>query len=364
MNLHALVMAGGGGTRFWPRSRTRLPKQFLTFRGDRSLLQGTIDRIAAQVPLENRWVITAAVHTPIVAEQLRELVWPHRIIGEPVGRDTAPCVGLGAALIAASDPDAAMLVMPADHMIEPEQEFRRVVHAAVLTLHDHPDRLITFGVPPTYPSTGYGYIHRGPALASRQGVTIYAATEFREKPDYATAENYVARGDYYWNSGIFLWRAAAILDELKRRKPAMHAAIGQIVDAWNTAARETVFPQEFATIERISIDYAVMQDAAREGRVIVVHAPFQWDDVGSWLALERHHPQDAHGNTVHGLHCGVDTYNSVIVSDDEHLIATVGVSDLVIVHCPDATLVTTRRHEADVKRLVEALKQRRLDRFL
>ncbi len=364
MNLHALVMAGGGGTRFWPLSRTRLPKQFLCFSGERTLLQGTIDRIAAQVPVENRWVITAAAHVPIVVEQLKELVLPQHVIGEPVGRDTAPCVGLGAALIAARDPDAAVLVMPADHIIEPEQEFRRAIHAALQALHEHPDRLITFGIPPTYPSTGFGYIHRGPVVTSRQGITIYAATEFREKPDYTTAESYVARGDYYWNGGIFLWRATTILDELQRRKPEMRASIGRIVDAWGTAAQESIFPQEFATIDRISIDYAVMQDAAREGQVIVVHSPFQWDDVGSWLALERHYPQDAHGNTVRGLHCGVDTYNTVIVSDDEHLIATVGVSDLVIVHCQDATLVMTRRHEADVKKLVDALKQRRLDRFL
>ncbi len=358
---YAVIMAGGSGTRLWPVSRKKHPKHLLPLLGERTLFQNTVDRLTDLVAPDHILVVTAADQ----AEELRAQapqVPPENFVVEPQPRGTASVIGLAATILKRRDPQAMIMFFPSDHYIRNRDVFQLIMRAALQVARQ--DYLVTLGITPTFPATGYGYIHRGPALASRQGVTIYAATEFREKPDYATAENYVARGDYYWNSGIFLWRAAAILDELKRRKPAMHAAIGQIVDAWNTAAWETVFPQEFATIERISIDYAVMQDAAREGRVIVVHAPFQWDDVGSWLALERHHPQDAHGNTVHGLHCGVDTYNSVIVSDDEHLIATVGVSDLVIVHCPDATLVTTRRHEADVKRLVETLKQRRFDRFL
>src|SRR4051794_33286566 len=196
--LHAMIMAGGGGTRFWPRSRAKRPKQFLTFSGDRTLLQGTVDRIAAQVPPERTWVLTGEAYREVTAEQLPELPRGH-IVGEPVGRDTAACIGLGAALIARDDPDATIMVMPADHVIEPVVEFGRAAHAAEQFARDFPDALLTFGIPPTYPSTGYGYIRRGEHVASRQGVPISRVLEFKEKPDEALAEEFVASGDYFWN---------------------------------------------------------------------------------------------------------------------------------------------------------------------
>src|SRR5260221_142019 len=175
--LHAMIMAGGGGTRFWPRSRTARPKQFLAFSGERTLLQGTLDRIEAQVPLERTWVITGEAHLDEAIKQLPELPASH-VIGEPLGRDTAPCIALGAMLIACDDPDAVMIVMPADHAIEPVQEFRRAVHAAEQLAQAHPHALITFGIPPGYPATGYGYIHRGAALEQRQSITAFKVKEF------------------------------------------------------------------------------------------------------------------------------------------------------------------------------------------
>ncbi|HSQ55018.1 MAG TPA: sugar phosphate nucleotidyltransferase [Gemmata sp.] len=362
--LHAMIMAGGGGTRFWPRSRAARPKQFLTFSGDRTLLQGTVDRIAAQVPPERTWVLTSEQHRGEAATQLSGLVPAEQVIGEPAGRDTAPCVALGAALIQKADPDSTIMVMPADHVIEPEQEFRRAAHAAEQFAADFPDSLLTFGIDPTFPSTGYGYIRRGEKTGTKQNVPISRVVEFKEKPDLAAAEQFVASGEYFWNSGIFVWKPAAVLGQLKRRKPQLHATVERIVAAWGTSRWIDVFRSEYAKAEKISIDYAVMQDAAAEGKVLVIHAPYKWDDVGSWLALERRNPQDAEGNTIKALHAGVKTKNCVIVSDPDHLIGTLGVEDLVIVQCGNATLVTTRKGEADVKQLIEKIKSQGLERFL
>jgi mannose-1-phosphate guanylyltransferase len=362
--LHAMIMAGGGGTRFWPRSRQIRPKQFLTFSGDRTLLQGTVDRIAAQVPAERTWVLTSEKHRAEAIEQLKGSVPVDQVVGEPVGRDTAACIGLGAALVARTDTDATLIVMPADHAIEPVQEFRRAVHAAELFANDFPESLLTFGIKPTFPATGYGYIHRGENAGTRQGVSISCVKQFKEKPKEAEAEEFVASGDYFWNSGIFVWKPATILAQLQKQKPLLHGAILRIAAAWGTQSGPEVFRREYEKAEAKSIDYAVMQDAAAAGKVMVMHAPYQWDDVGSWLALERRNPQDASGNTIQALHAGVDTRNCVIVSDPEHLIGTLGVDDLVIIQSGNATLITTRKGEARVKELVDKIKAQGLGHFL
>ena len=358
--LHSLIMAGGGGTRFWPRSRQKRPKQFLTLVGDRSLLQQAFDRIEAQVPAGRCWVITAGMHRVEVGRQLPELA-ADRIIGEPCGRDTAACIGLGAALIAQEDPSAVMLVMPADHVIEPVQEFRRAAHVAELTAEEHPTALITFGILPTYPATGYGYIQRGPEAAQRQGIGVFKVEAFREKPSFDLAERFIASGEYFWNSGIFAWKAAAILDALEGRQPKLFAAVQRIAAAWPTAERESVLRREYEAVDRISIDYAVMEHATE---ALVVQAPYRWDDVGSWLALERMHPQDADGNTVLATHCGIHTRDCVIAADAGHLVTTVGVDNLLIVQDGNATLVADRREEATVKQLVELLKKKGLEAYV
>src|SRR5579871_6735916 len=229
--LHAMIMAGGGGTRFWPRSRQKRPKQFLTLTGDRSLLQQALDRLESQVPATHTWVITAGMHREEASRQLATL-HPDHVIGEPMGRDTAACIGLGAALIARQDPSAVMLVTPADHVIEPAQEFRRAVHVAAQMAEEHPSALVTFGIPPTYPSTGYGYIHRGAEVAHRQGIGVYRVQAFREKPSADLAERFVASGEYYWNSGIFVWKVATILNALRERQPKLLASVERIAEAW------------------------------------------------------------------------------------------------------------------------------------
>jgi mannose-1-phosphate guanylyltransferase len=358
--LHAMIMAGGGGTRFWPRSRQQRPKQFLTLGGDRSLLQQAFDRLEASVPPERTWVITGEAYRAETVRQLPALLADH-VVGEPCGRDTAPCVGLGAALIARDDPDAVMVVTPADHVIEPAREFQRALQVAEQMALEHPQALVTFGIAPGFPSTGYGYVHRGPQVAQRQGVSVFRVAGFREKPAAELAEQYVSSGEYYWNSGIFVWKAATVLAELREQRPGLHDAVRRIADAWGGPRRAEVLAAEYPAIERISIDYAVMEKATD---VLVVQAPYKWDDVGSWLALERLNPQDRDGNTIDGAHCGLSTHNCVVVAPPGKLITTIGVSDLLIIQDGDCLLVADRRDEGTVKQLVAELRKRGLERYL
>jgi mannose-1-phosphate guanylyltransferase len=357
--IHALIMAGGGGTRFWPRSRQKRPKQFLHLASDRTLLQQAFDRMEAMIPAEHCWIITAEMYSEETARQLPQLS-ADRIVGEPCGRDTAPCIGLGAALMARQDPDAVMLVMPADHVIEPVQEFRRAAQVAAQMAQENPTALVTFGIPPTFPATGYGYIQRGAQLTHRQGVSVFRVQGFREKPAPDLAEQFLQSGEYFWNSGIFVWKATTVLAALRERQPKIYTAVERIAEAWSTPQRQAVLAREYQGLERISIDYAVMEHARD---VLVVQAPFHWDDVGSWLALERLHPQDADGNTVLGMHCGIKTKDCVIVADPEHLIATIGIENLLIIQDGNATLVADRKEEGTVKQIVELLRKKGLEKY-
>jgi len=353
-------MAGGGGTRFWPRSRAERPKQFLQLAGDGTLLQQALDRIESLVPAARSWVITAEKYRDLVARQVPRLI-PEQIIGEPVGRDTAPCIAVAAALMARQDPQGVMLVTPADHIIEPAQEFRRAALVAEQMTLDHPNAIITFGIRPTFPATGYGYIHSGPRVSQRQGVDVFRAAGFREKPAADLAEQMLSTGEYFWNSGIFVWRTATILGALKTNQPRLHDAAQRIADAWPTAKRDEVLRLEYQAMDRISIDYAVMEKAKD---VLIVEAPFRWDDVGSWRALERLHPQDADGNTVLAQHCGLNTKNCLVAADEGTFVATIGVDNLLIVQDGDAILIADRRDEGAVKQLVERMRKKSLEKYL
>ncbi len=359
--LHAMIIAGGGGTRFWPRSRNTRPKQFLCFHGDRSLLQNTFDRLESQIPADRIWVLTGQRHRDEAIQQLPELP-EDNIVGEPMGRDTTACIGLGAALIAKQDPQATILVSPADHVIEPVQEFRRTLQAAEQIVEEHPHALVTFGIPPTFPSTGYGYIHRGPLLTHRQGIAVYRVQQFKEKPKAETAEQFLVSGEYFWNSGIFIWKAKTILQELKRLEPEIYKTLEVIAENWDTPQRMPIFTSEYSEkLKKISIDFAVMEKAKE---VLVLQAPYQWDDVGSWLALERRLPQDVHGNTIQGLHSGIKTQQCVIVSDGNHLITTIGIEDLLIIQDGNCLLIANRKEEETVKHLVDQLKKQQLEKYL
>ncbi len=358
--LHAVIMAGGVGTRFWPMSRQNRPKHLLPLVGSLSLLQQTVQRIGSLVPAERTWVITGADHAAEVRGQLPEIP-AEFIVAEPCRRDTAPCIGLAATLVANRDPEATLVVMPADHVIDPNEKFCNTIKVADALVRDDRRRLVTLGIKPDRPATGYGYIQRGAKLGGPPGPTAFEVKCFREKPNLEVAEQYVRSGEYYWNSGVFIWSAQTILSELHASRQEIVEALNRIGDAWNGPRRDAVLADQYQTIKGISIDYAVLEHSRN---VVVVEAEFRWDDVGSWGAVERLHASDACGNTIRGNHCGLETRDSIVVTEACHVVATIGVENLVIVQCGNATLVADKSKEESVKRLVELMRQQGLDKFL
>jgi mannose-1-phosphate guanylyltransferase len=289
------------------------------------------------------------------------------IIGEPSKRDTAPCIGLAALLVSRTDPEATMAVMPADHVIQPAEEFQTAIQQAAQLVDDSPYRIVTFGIKPTYPAEIFGYIHRGNPLdcpepgRGASSRSAYTVMRFQEKPDAATAKKYLDSGEYYWNSGIFVWRAATILDALRRRQPEILKRLEAIVAAWDTSDRDAVFRREFEAIKPISIDYAVMEHATD---VAVIEAPFEWDDLGGWQALARLVGADEHSNTILGKHLGMNTTGSIVRTDDQHLVVTLGLEDTIVVHTPHATLVANKHDEEKIRQIVKELESRGWTEYL
>jgi len=350
--LHAVIMAGGAGTRFWPASRRQRPKQLLDLAGGRSMIQATVDRLGELVSPEHVLVVTNQQLVASIREQLPQLP-PASILGEPCKRDTAPCIGVAAVWVQKYDPDAVMVVMPADHIIETDESFQQAIQSAHDLVLDQPDRIVTFGIRPTYAAESFGYIHRGQPIAENSK-RVYRVEDFREKPNADVAREYLEDGSYYWNSGIFVWKAATILEQLEKHEPAMAKHIMTIGGAVGTADFELVFENEFSQIVGKSIDYAVME---RAKNVVVVEAPFEWDDVGSWQALARLRGTDADGNTIAGHHLGIDTVGTTVRGEDRHLIVTVGLKDCLIVHTSDATLVADKHDEEKVREVVKQLEE-------
>ena len=349
--LHAVIMAGGSGTRFWPKSRRSKPKQLLKLHGDASMLQQTVARIAPMVELKNVLIITGADQAEAVRAQLPDLP-PENVVAEPCPRDTAPCVGLAASIVAKKDPDGTMIVMPADHVIEPAETFRKTVKAAIEVIDADPTAFVTFGIKPTRAETGYGYIERGEDLGKKDGIAANRVKQFREKPDRATAEHFLASGHFAWNSGIFLWRARAILDALATHKPALASRLALVAQSIGGPDEAEVLAREFPLMEKIPIDKAVMEKAAN---VVVLEVVYDWNDVGDWRSLSALVPPDAKGNTIQGSVHPIETSGCIIVSDDNGLIATLGVDDLVIIQSGGATLVARRDQLDKLKGLVEGL---------
>jgi mannose-1-phosphate guanylyltransferase len=348
--IHAVVMAGGAGTRFWPASRQDRPKQLLDLAGNRSMIQATLARFEGWVPADRILVVTNQRLVAAMREQLPQLPL-HAVLGEPCKRDTAPCVGVAAAWVSQADPEATMIVTPADHVIEPTEAFRRAVEVAAEMVQSHPGRLVTFGIRPTYAAESFGYIQRGEPLTVA-GLAAYRVVRFREKPQGEVARQYLEDGRYYWNSGIFVWQARTILEQLQNHEPEMYARITAIGQAFGTLEFADVFDREFAAIVGKSIDYAVMEKAED---VVVIEAPFTWDDVGSWQSLSRLRGMDPMGNTIAGRHLGIDTRGSIVRGDAHHLIVTLGLQDCLIVHTPDATLVANKHDEERIREVVRRL---------
>ena len=357
--LHAVIMAGGSGTRFWPQSRKRTPKQLLRLAGSRTMIQQTADRCRGWVDASRLWIVTNEVQAQATISQLPE-VPPRNVLMEPAARNTAPCVGLAAIQILEQDPNGIMFVMPADHVIQTEEAFAAAAQKAVQTVEDDNSRLVLFGVIPAFPATGYGYIERG-ELVSSGAPRLYRVNAFREKPHRGLAEEYLRDGRFFWNCGIFCWKAQTIVDLLKQHEPELHAGLMRIAAGIHNGRGPQVIADEFPRLKSISIDYAVLE---RAQHVFVIEAPFQWDDVGSWLSLPRLNGCDADGNTIDGPFCGVDTQGCIVRTTGDHLIATLGLRDLVIVHTNDATLVANATQSERIKEILSQLEQQNRHEYL
>jgi len=347
--LHPVVLSGGSGSRLWPLSRQNQPKQFLRLIGDRSLYQETVLRASRLPGAQPPVTVCSEDHRFMIGEQLQEVAIPSGgILLEPIARNTAPAIAWAALHVLATDPDGALLVMPADHLIEDEAAFRAAVASATGLAEQ--GWLVTFGITPDYAETGYGYILRGDSV-SADG---YRVQRFVEKPDLATAERYVAEGTYAWNSGMFLFKASVYLEELARHAPAVLDATRA---AYASAAKDLDFirvgKDEFATNPNDSIDYAVME---KTDRAAVVPVSCGWSDIGSWSSLWSVAKRDDNDNRHDGDVISVDTKGSLVRASERRLIATIGVEDLVIIDTPDATLVARKDRVQDVKTVVDHLK--------
>ncbi len=349
----AVIMAGGRGERFWPWSRCERPKQFLTLQGNRTLLQHTYERLKKLVPVERLLVVTGRRYADLTRRQLPDLP-PDNLLLEPVGRDTAPCIGLAALWVSARDPDAVMVVVPSDHFVSPEEEFLGCLKACTRVARMEDDPVVVIGVPPSRPETAYGYIKTGEQIEVLDGYPVYRVERFTEKPDRQTAERFLARGNYFWNSGMFIWSVSGVWYEIGRHLPDLERGLRSLRPHIGRPTFEEELARVFPQLPKISIDYGVMEKA---DNVLMLPARFAWDDLGSWSALPRIHDTDEAGNVVVGEHVGVDTEDCVLVSQGR-LLATVGVRDLIVVETEDAVLVCRRDCDQRLKELLEELRAR------
>jgi mannose-1-phosphate guanylyltransferase len=357
--IHAVILAGGSGTRFWPLSRRDRPKQLLSLAADRTLLQGSWERAMRLVPPDRAHLVTAGSLAPAIAEQLPALL-PEHLLVEPQPRDTAVAIGLAARLIHAEAPDAVLFVTPSDHVVAPEEDFAAAITDAAEVARSR-GVIVTLGVRPRGPHTGYGYIRRGPRLAGWAGRTpAFEVAGFAEKPDRAAAERLVRGGEHLWNSGVFVFSTETILAELETHLPATRAAIERIAAAWHGPAREEVLRAEYARVERISIDYGVLE---RTRRLAVLEVDYGWSDVGSWSAVAELHGEvaDADGNVARGgPFVGLDA-RRCFVQGDGRLVAVIGLEGIAVVQTRDATLVCPLDRAEEVKHLVKRLEEQGFD---
>lgn len=348
MKKTALIMAGGRGERFWPRSRQNMPKQFLSLTDDgRTMLQLTVDRILPLVEMEDIFIATNRSYRDLVRTQLPELP-EENILCEPVGKNTAPCIGLGAVYIAKKYQDAVMMVLPSDHLIKYASLFLNTL-ADACEVAEQGSNLVTLGIAPDCPETGYGYIKfRSEETLGR----AFAVEQFVEKPDLETAKAYLASEQYLWNSGMFLWKTSTILDNLKMYLPETYAGLCRIGEAIGTPMEEQVLEREFQAFKAESIDYGVMEKAEN---IYILSGAFGWDDVGSWLAVSRIKRSNELGNVVNGNVVTVDTRNTTIQGSGK-LIAAVGLENMIVVDSEDALLICEKEHAGDIKKVLENLK--------
>ena len=349
----------------WPLSRVGHPKFLHALTGSAAtLLEATVDRLAPLAAPEDTYVVTGAAHAAGVARQLAH-VPADNIVIEPSPRDSCAAISLAAALIARRDPDAVMGAFAADHLVRDSAAFVAVVRAAIVGADQ--GFLMTIGITPTHPETGYGYLQCGGLV---DGGPVRRVDQFREKPSREVATSYVASGNYFWNAGMFVWRVGVFLGELARQQPALHDGVVRIAAAWDTPDRDEVLGQVWPTLTKISVDYAVMEGASAAGLVATVPGDFGWNDIGDFDSLAKVLPSDEAGNVVVAASGDkpdillYDTAGSIIVPHSDRLVAVLGVEDIVVVDTPDVVLVCKRERAQEVKKLVDELKERGDTRFI
>lgn len=351
MKVTAVIMAGGKGERFWPKSRTTYPKQFLSLTSDgKTMIQLTIERLLPIVNYEDIYIVTNKNYVDLVKEQLPELP-VENIIAEPVARNTAPCIGLAAAIIQKKYDDAVMMVLPSDHLIKQRQMFISTLKTAINVACED-DNLVTIGITPTYPETGYGYINYGETMNNDKYANVYCVEKFVEKPNIEKAKEYLDSGNYIWNSGMFVWRVSTILKKFEQYLPDTYRGLVEIKSSINTEVFEETLNDVFTNFRAESIDYAIME---KSDNIYTLPGTFGWDDVGSWLSLERINKTNEFGNVVSGNVITINTKNTTISGTDK-LIAAVGLEDLIIVDTEDALLICSKDSTQDVKKVIENLK--------
>lgn len=358
---YAVILAGGYGERFWPASTSKRPKQLLSLLGDRTMLEMAVDRLAGLIPPERVIVLTSQdLVAPTIA--LSPDLPEQNIIGEPVRRDTAAAVALACAVIEARDPDAVFCVLTADHVMGDLELFRTTLRSG-MALAASRSVLVTIGITPTEASTAFGYVEAGAVLApaansdsaqpaSETEITFRSVTRFVEKPDLATAQEYVDSGNFSWNSGMFIWSAAVVAAAFAEHQPALANMIRNLRPVVDTEDFEQALASEFEPLEKISIDYALMEKASN---IVMAEGGFAWDDVGSWPAVSDHMPNDDSGNVTTGGVVVLDASNNIVLSEGR-LTAVIGVEDLIVVHAGDATLVCPKDRAQDVKKIVTELR--------
>lgn len=356
--MYAVIMAGGAGTRLWPRSRKDRPKQFHSLTSDRSLLQDTVARLDPLIDAEHIFIIANKDHVKSIREQLDWLP-ESNIIAEPAAKNTGPAVGIMAAILHHKDPDAVMLVLPADHFIAKGEEFRSLLQLAEDTIRED-DFLLTLGIKPTYPETGYGYIEIAGEYKEVGDEKVFWVKSFKEKPDLETAQAYVASWRYVWNSGMFIWKTSTILNRFEKYAPEIYEGLMRYQKAIGTLKEVEELTKVYKSFPSISVDYAILE---KSERVLVIPADIGWSDIGSWGALYDLLSFDKGTNVVTGRHVGLDTYNSLI-HGGSRLIATIGLDNIVVVDTDDVLLIMPRGRSQDIKKLLDKLQKQGKTEYL
>ena len=357
----AVIMAGGVGTRFWPKSRGRSPKQFLEILDQGTMIENTIERVSPLVQKEDVFVVTNQLQT----EMLQKLVpWisSDHVLAEPLGRNTAACIGLAALWIERINPEGLMVVSPADHIVKNPEEFVRILRLA-LHVAQEKDALVTVGIKPTHPETGYGYIQNEEEEIDRneyRSEGVYRVKTFAEKPNLETAERFLSSGDFLWNSGIFVWKARVILREIELHLPDLYEQLRDVAKTIGTSAYEQTLEHAYRIIRSISIDYGIMEKA---GNVFVVKGDFGWSDVGSWDEVVRLTPKDADGNSLKGRVFAFDSKNNYIDAGSK-VVAVLGIEDLVVISTDDALLICKKGKSQEVKDVVDFIRRKQMNDYL